>query len=167
MNKLQKASNGRVDIQTPNTSTLFNMYDKIPVHQCVTFRNPTEGQWENTILSETFFSAKNMQIIQNGLRAGVYEKSNGQYIISQQSCDDLKIIMRAIFLESAVNLPNNITEQVEQLNQMVLDSTIPRVYSEAVGYQKYITDASTMYTPIDHPVMSKNNDKQLELKPWF
>ena len=29
MNKLQKASNGRVDIQTPNTSTLFNMYDKI------------------------------------------------------------------------------------------------------------------------------------------
>ena len=56
------------------------------------------------------------------------KKSNGQYIISQQSCDDLKIIMRAIFLESAVNLPNNITEQVEQLNQMVLDSTIPRVY---------------------------------------
>ena len=108
-----------------------------------------------------------MQIIQNGLRAGVYEKSNGQFIISQQSCDDLKIIMRAIFLQSAVNLPDNITEQVEELNQMVLDYTIPRVYSEAIGYQKYITDASTMYTPMDNPIMSKNNDKQLELKPWF
>ena len=49
------SSNGRVDIKTPNTSTLFEMYDKIPAHQCTTFRNPTEGLWDETILSNAYF----------------------------------------------------------------------------------------------------------------
>ena len=48
--------NGRVDIKTPNTSKLFQMYDKIPAHQCSSFRNPTEGLWDQTTLSVAFFS---------------------------------------------------------------------------------------------------------------
>ena len=71
--------NGRVNIKTPNTSNLFAMYDKIPANQCTTYRNPTEGLWDNTALSNAFFSAENMVIIQNGIRAGVYQKSNGQF----------------------------------------------------------------------------------------
>ena len=162
-----KPSNGRVDINGPKTTDLFQMYDKIPVNQCVTFRNPTEGLWDNTKLSETFFSQNNMRIIQNGIRAGVYHKSNGQYIISDQDADTLKIIMRSVFLQHAANQPTSISQQVEQLNKMVLDYCIPQVYGEAHGYNKYIIDASTMYTPIAHPIMSSNNDKQLGLNPWF
>ena len=41
-------SNGRVDIAHIKTQDLFQMYDKIPVNQCTTFRNPTEGLWNNT-----------------------------------------------------------------------------------------------------------------------
>ena len=44
------SSNGRIDIKTPNTSTLFEMYDKIPAHQCSTFRNPTEGLWDESVV---------------------------------------------------------------------------------------------------------------------
>jgi hypothetical protein len=160
-------SNGRVDINGPKTSDLFNIYDKIPVNQCVTFRNPTEGLWDNTLLSDTFFSKENIQIIQNGIRAGVYHMSKGKYIISNQECDTLKIIMRSLFLQYSANQPQNIKEQVEQLNNMVLDYCVPQVYGEAHGYNKYIIDASTMYTPIAHPIMSSNNDKQLGLNPWF
>jgi hypothetical protein len=32
---------------------------------------------------------------------------------------------------------------------------------------KYINDASTLVVPISHPVMANDNDRQLELKPWF
>ena len=160
-------SNGRVDINGPKTTDLFQMYDKIPVNQCTTFRNPTEGLWDNTALSNAFFSAENMVIIQNGIRAGVYKKSNGQYVISDQDGDTLKIIMRSIFLQHTSNQPTNIKGQVNELNTIVLDYSIPQVYSEAVGYHKYLEDASTMYTPIAPPVMSSNNDKQLVLKPWF
>lgn len=52
---MNKTTNGRVDIKTPNTSDLFKMYDKIPANQCVTFRNPTEGLWDETRLSIAFF----------------------------------------------------------------------------------------------------------------
>jgi hypothetical protein len=108
-----------------------------------------------------------MVIIQNGIRAGVYKKSNGQYVISDQDGDTLKIIMRSVFLQHTSNQPTNIKGQVNELNKIVLDYSIPQVYSEAVGYHKYLEDASTMYTPIAPPIMSSNNDKQLVLKPWF
>jgi hypothetical protein len=160
-------SNGRVDINGPKTSDLFNMYDKIPINQCATLRNATEGLWDNTVLSDAFFSKSNIQIIQNGIRAGVYKLSKGNYVIANQECDTLKIIMRSIFLQYSANQPENITGQIEQLNKMVLDYCVPQVYGEAQGYQQYIIDASTMYTPIAPPIMSSNNDKQLGLNPWF
>jgi hypothetical protein len=164
---MNKFNNGRVDIKTPNTSTLFQMYDKIPANQCVTFRNATEGLWSSTPLSQAFFSQQNIQIIQNGIRAGIYSRSNGQYVIGPQDCDSLKIIMRSVFLQYSANQPSNYQQQITQLNKIVLDFCIQQVYSEAQGYMKYIDDASTLVVPISHPVMENNNDRQLEMKPWF
>ena len=90
---MNRINNGRVDIKSPDTSNLFSMFDKIPANQCASFRNPTEGLWDETYLSKAFFSQQNIQIIQNGIRSGVYNKSNGQYLIGLQDCDPLKIIM--------------------------------------------------------------------------
>jgi hypothetical protein len=164
---MNKVNNGRVDIKSPNTSTLFEMYDKIPANQCVTFRNPTEGLWTDTDLSQLFFSQQNIQILQNGIRAGVYHRSNRQYIIGPQDCDSLKIIMRSVYLQHAANQPNNITEQVVELNKIVLNYCIQQVYSEAQGYMKYLDDASTLVVPIAHPIMADNTDRELEFKTWF
>ena len=164
---MNKVNNGRVDIKSPNTSALFEMYDKIPANQCVTFRNPTEGLWTDTNLSQAFFSQQNIQIIQNGIRAGVYHKSNGQYTIGSQDCDSLKIVMRSVYLQHAANQPNNITQQVAELNKIVLNYCIQQVYSEAQGYMKYLDDASTLVVPIAHPVMSDNTDRELEFKGRF
>ena len=160
-------SNGRVNIKTTDTNSLFKMYDKMPANQCVTFRNPTEGLWNDTVLSTAFFSKENIQILQNGIRAGVYSKSNGQYTIGPQDCDVLKIVMRSIFLQYSANQLNNIPQQVEELNKMVLNYCIQQVYSEAQSYIKYIDDASTLVVPIAHPVMTDNTDRQLEFKTWF
>ena len=164
---MNKVNNGRVDIKSPNTSTLFEMYDKIPANQCVTFRNPTEGLWTDTDLSQVFFSQQNIQILQNGIRAGVYHKSNEQYTIGPQDCDSLKIIMRSVYLQNAANQPNNITQQVYELNKIVLNYCIQQVYSEAQGYMKYLDDASTLVVPIAHPIMANTNDSVLEFKTWF
>jgi hypothetical protein len=164
---MNKVNNGRVDIKSPNTSTLFEMYDKIPANQCVTFRNPTEGLWTDTDLSQVFFSQENIQILQNGIRAGIYHRSNGQYIIGPQDCDSLKIIMRSVYLQHAANQPNNITEQIVELNKIVLNYCIQQVYSEAQGYMKYLDDASTLVVPIAHPIMADNTDRELEFKTWF
>jgi len=164
---MNKVNNGRVDIKSPNTSALFQMYDKIPANQCVTFRNATEGLWSSTSLSQAFFSQQNIQMIQNGIRAGVYNRSNGQYVIGSQDCDPLKIIMRSVFLQHSANQPGNYQQQIAELNKIVLNYCIQQVYSEAQGYMKYIDDVSTLVVPIAPPIMTSNNDKQLELKSWF
>lgn len=164
---MNTSTNGRVDIKSPNTQNLFAMYDRIPANQCTTYRNPTEGLWNNTLLSEVFFSKQNIQIVQNGLRAGIYHKSKGQYTIPPQDCDALKIIMRSIFLQHAANQKQDVTEQVNQLNQLVLNYCIQQVYSEAQGYIKYVSDVSTLAIPIAHPVMADNTDRELEWKGWF
>lgn len=167
-----KSSNGRIDLlnkmQPPDISNLFSMYDKIPANQCTTFRDATIGQWNETNLSKAYFSENNIQILQNGIRAGVYYKSNGQYTIGQQDCEALKIIMRSIFLSYAVNLPQNIPEQIQELNKKVIDYCIEHIFSEAQGYMKYIQDVSTLPVPISAPVMSSQRDKNTYKMPnWF
>jgi hypothetical protein len=162
------SSNGRVDILGTNTASLFAMSDRLPMKSEFTaFRDAMTGNWYDTALSVAFFSAANMRILQNGIRAGVYQKSNQQYIVENQDGDELKIIMRSIFLQNAKNLDINIPGQISALNKLVLDFSVPQVFGEANGYIKYKQDASTLVVPIDLPMLSYTNDKQLELKPWF
>lgn len=161
-------NNGRINLNSPNTTALFAMKDKIPTQSIGEgFRDAMTGNWYNTILSDNFFSAANIQALQNGIRAGVYKNSNGQYLIGEQSLDELKIIMRSVFLQFSKNQPKNITEQISTLNNLVLDYAVGQVYGEAEGYMKYQYDVSNMYEPIARPVMSSTKDKQLVLKKWF
>lgn len=161
--------NGRVNITAPNTTNLFAMKDKIPSQsKCSGFVEAMTGSWEDTMLSRAFFSGANIQALQNGIRAGVYNNSHGQYIIGEQNSDELKIIMRSIFLQNSKNLPSNITEQITTLNNDVLDYAVGQVYREAEGYMKYQRDVSTMHVPIALPVTSSIKGRQLLFKaPGF
>lgn len=161
-------SNGRIDILGPNIEQQFAMYDKIPNSSaCSSFRDAMIGNWENTALSDAFFSTGNMEIVQNALRNGVYTMSKGAYLIGPQDCDNLKMIMRSVFLQSSMNLATNIPGQIAALNKIVVDMFVPKLYNEARAYIQYKRDASTMYKPIDRPIYSAENDKTLELQPWF
>ena len=161
-------SNGRVNILGPNIADRFAMTDRIPLNSTkYSFRDAMTGNWYDTQLSNAFFSENNLQIVQNGIRSGVYNKSNRQYVIGEQNQDELKIIMRSIFLQYSKNLPDNIPRQINELNKYVFDYAIDQVYNEADGYMKYKRDASTMWIPLAPPILSYTNDKQLELKKWF
>ena len=161
-------SNGRVNILGPNIEERFSMIDRIPINgKAQSYLDAMNGNWYDTKLSNAFFSAHNIQILQNGLRAGVYNMSNQQYVIGEQNVDELNIIMRAIFLQNAKNLPDNIDMQIKDLNDRVLKYTIKETYGEADSYMKYKRDASTLVVPLAMPILSYSNDKQLELKKWF
>jgi hypothetical protein len=160
--------NGRVNIiENPSTDILFKMQEKIGIRNKATnFREAIGGVLEDNVLAQVYFSAENIQIIQNALRAGVYKMSNNRYIIAPQNIDNLKIIMRSIYLQYAEHLPKDITGQVERLNQLVLDYAVPAVYGEATGYEKYCQDQSTLVVPLQHPLHHDREYKQLQLKPF-
>lgn len=159
-------SNGRVNILGTNNTDCFKLYDKIPIKDDTFYKTAMVGNWENSTLSNVFFSIDNINILQNDIRAGVYNGSNKRFIIGRQDDDTLKMIMRSIFLQHSKNIPTDIKKQVTDLNKMVSDYAIPQVMGEAVGYVKYKNDASVMYTPMERPV-STQDFKTLELKPWF
>ena len=163
---MSQKSNGRVDILQPPNSLQFGIQDKM-VTKSTPYIDAVQGIYYDTSLSDAFFSADNIQILQNGIRAGVYKKSKGKYVINEQDIDTLKVIMRSMFLQHAVNSPDKIKEQIEKLNSLVLEYAIPKVYGEAIGYIHYRKDASTIHAPMNPPVMSRINDKQLEEKSWI
>ncbi len=151
-------TNGRVDILNYNPYDRFSLHDKIPTGSSTGYRDALTGNWSDNTLSKVFFSKDNIRIIQNGLKAGVYKLSNGRFLIGDQDEDTLKIIMRSTFLQSATNLPTNITGQVAALNKIVLDYSVPQIYGEAQGYVKYKNDVSTLVVPIDRPTSTYSND---------
>lgn len=161
-------SNGRVNILGPNIDQRFSMSDRIPINSTkYSFRDAMSGNWYDTQLSNAFFSKQNIQIIQNGIRAGVFNRSNRQYVIGEQNMDEMQIIMRGMFLQYSKNQAMDIPGQIKVLNKIVLDYAINQVYGEADGYMKYKRDASTLVVPLPIPVLTNMHDKQLELKKWF
>ena len=162
--------NGRVNIiSQPDPDVIFKMQERISLkNKSTSYVSALSGNdWEDNLLSRAFFSAENIQIIQNGLRAGVYELSKHEIVLPPQNIDQLKIIMRSIYFQFAEHRRDQITQQIERLNKIVLDEIIPKVYGEAVGYLKYMQDQSSLVVPMDRPLHHDRNYKQLELKEWF
>jgi len=162
-------NNGRVNISGPPKDQ-FQLFDNpgVSYNDVTSYRDAMTGNWKDSPLSKAFFCVQNIQLLQNGIRAGVYKKSNGLYNVAPQDPTNLKIIMRSIFLQYAANMPHSITEQITALNKLVMDYCIPEVYNEAVAYLKYKSDVSTLAMPEARPAYVNNKgDKVLELKPWF
>lgn len=159
--------NGRLNLAEEGGTSTF-LQDKIPVDSQSNHTNIMGVEdWEKTKLSCTYFSKENIKIIQNAIRAGVYEMSKQQYIIDNQDIDILSTIMRSIFLQYSSNLEKNILEQIEALNKLVIDYCVPKLYAEARSYLIFKKDVSTLVIPMSHPTYANHNDKTLHLKHFF
>lgn len=163
--------NGRVNTLeiNENPDARFDMYERIAVKNKATeYRQPLLNDFETSSLSQAFFSKENVQIVQNGLRAGVYKLSGSkQIVVSPQNIDVLKTIMRHMFIQYAQFLPDNIPKQIERLNTSVWEYAVPSVYAEAMGYLKYLQDTSSLVVPIDLPKQVDRCYKSIRQTPWM
>lgn len=160
--------NGRVNVlDDSDPNVRFQMAEKIAIkNKSSAYRDPLVGIHEDNLLAQVYFSEGNVQILQNGLRAGVYEKSDSKIVIPPQSVENLKIIMRSIFLQYSEYSKEPITQQIERLNSYVLDYAVKSVYNEALGYLNYCRDQSTLVVPLENPKNTKEHTT-LEFKQWF
>jgi hypothetical protein len=124
------------------------------------------GNFEKTPMNQAFFSAPNFQIIQNKIRKDVFDKSGE--IIDPVSTDDLFMVMRAIYLQESRNLPTNIKEQIDELNNRVATWCVPKIVAEVSMYRTYAKDISTLPIPLAHPVnQSPAGTRTLPFKNFF
>jgi len=163
--------NGRTNVYEPeDPSAPFKMFERVAAKNKVTctYGESMKGLLEPNALGQVFFSSGNMQILQNGMRAGVYEASGQKYLLPPQNVDNLSIIMRSTFLNYA-NFYNDVsvTDQVSALNKKVLDYVVPQLLSASQSYEQYLKDQSTLVVPLSQPLNHDRNYKELELKPFF
>ena len=159
-------NNGRVNLDVPDIKNKFDMVDKIPV-ESYSFSDAMRGGFYDTQLSNLFLTAKNIDIVQNGIRANVYRLSKNKHIIGKQNQDDLNTIMRSIFLSNSKNLPQDITGQIEKLNDIVISEVSPKLLGEVIGYMNYRRDISQIPIPLDHAKSTMDNSKALEFNNVF
>ena len=121
-----------------------------------------------TPLSDLFFSKQNMDILQLGMRNMILNKTNGAYNIGKQNETELKIIMRAMFIQHAkyrTDIPVNV--QIQEINREVLNFAVPRIISSLNMKRKYLQDIQQLPMPLEHAKsMSTKGTKELELKEF-
>ena len=158
--------NGRINIIGHNNVDRFLLYETPKVKDSTEYKNALMGHFESSLLSKVFFSADNIDLLQKSIIVGVHKKSSGLYNIGYQDEDVLKIIMRAMYLQHSKNLCNNITTQVKELNNFVVNYAIPQIYNEAESYLKYKQHVSYIANPISLPKSSYHSNT-LVMKPFF
>ena len=114
-----------------------------------------------SVLSVAFFSKLNIESIQKQIRYQIYIKSGEEKtVISDQSPDQLSIVMRSIYLQHALNLPTGIAKQVITLNNMVIDFCVSQIWVEITQYKGYLRDIDQGMRPMDRE-MNLSKDSQL------
>ena len=176
---LNQIRNGRVDIEgkpllQTGTADMFGYYRQHPLFEQSTYaqnkyrheavgsiyeRNPVQDMFfsdANIILLQKLLayhvSKQNVDVIQKGIQTEVYRISGPKkWMIDPQDVDEIKMIMRAMYLQYGKNRRGEVKDQVKELNAHVLDYSIPNIITNAKQYVKYANDVSTLPVPLENP----------------
>tara|TARA_B110001450_G_scaffold143861_1_gene134599 strand:- start:133 stop:786 length:654 start_codon:yes stop_codon:yes gene_type:complete len=116
-----------------------------------------KGILEETNLSRLFFSPQNIEAIQSMIRFYVYKLTGGQ-IVSNQSQDEIFIVMRSILLQYANFLSSNVLNEIKRLNSKVVNICSEKVSIELDQYNHYIDDLQKLPVPLDNPHYANKNN---------
>jgi len=162
-------STGRVETTTNDNYEAFQMYRQFGKQTTQSFSAEavTNVHTRNDI-SNVFFSPQNIEALQTGIRYYVWKKSCGKFNIDKQNEDELKIVMRSIYLEYAEHRPGRIIEQVKALNEKVLEFCVSKILEEIGMYMFYKKDISILPDPLDRGnFVSSKGEKVNEVKAFF
>ena len=155
--------NGRIDL----LSNDFISYHTPEEERITGYSEALTGKTCHSNLSMAFFSKENITIIHNAIRAGVYIISNKKFIVGNQNINNIKIVMRSVFIQYARH-KENITKEIEYLNHIVIDYCVHNVYNNIIADEKYRHDVSYLAVPLDLPrYTSTRGDNTLEFNGFF
>ena len=161
---MQYESNGRVKIVNNEHIEIYPMSAQTNKNSDFN-EEAIKGIHTNNPLSQVYFSQNNINALQEAIRYQVYTKSCKKHVIGRQSDTELKIIMRAIYLDNARHRDYDILPEVRRLNQLVLDFAVPRILQEINMYIVYKNDIDKLPDPMPRGQFSSaKGTKVLEQK---
>lgn len=111
-------------------------------------------------IKDSFFSARNIDIIQRWVIKEVYLQTNKKLLIPYQNNSILIQLMNDIFVEYAQFLPFNLKEQLFELNSKVVSLITPVIIKNAIGQLNLIRDQNT-YITLDRPINVNNKGSRI------
>lgn len=111
---------------------------------------------EGNRVADIYFSAENLDALQQGIRWRVFVESDGRHVIGRQSDTEIRIVMRSIYLQEGVSADQDVLQQVRTLNAKVLAYCVPRILTEIGMYLKFQRDVSTVPSLLDRGTMVSN-----------
>jgi len=161
-------NNGRINLQVRNPESLvpgFEYRTKVGNNEGA---DAIRGNMSATPLNQAYFSPANVKIVQNKIRKEVYDRSKSEFLVDEQSVDELLIVMRAMYLQYGKNQPTNIPGQISDLNQLVADWCVPKILAECSMHKTYLHDLQNLPVPLAHPIkMSKTGSKSASFDRFF
>jgi len=134
---------GRIDTQNYNTYFKNNNNCIKKTENSTNIISRTYGVNQLTGL---FFSDDNIELLQDDIRKYIYFNTKNNNIIGKQSYDELKIIMKSIYLSNRNKLTDhkNIIEQVKFLNKLVVIESSRIIKINLSQHLHYVKELNTM-----------------------
>jgi len=159
------SQNGRVDTLYNENYNIYDLFREERKPDINFNEEAIRGTHTNNDLSKVFFSRLNIDALQSGIRYLVFKNSCERFVIDRQSDTDLKVIMRAIYLEHGHHGVKDVIEEVKRLNGLVLDFCVPRIVQEINMNMRYKSDISKLPIPLDRGEFSSaKGQKTLVIK---
>lgn len=112
-----------------------------------------------TAVSNMYFTTENQEAIQQAIIAEIYRRSGGQYRISRQNDNELQIIMSSMYYQYGKNMPNNVVEQVNELNNLVIEECVKIIIPNVQQHLGYIKDITSGISIMPRPQNVSNAGK--------
>jgi len=112
-------------------------------------------------LENYFFSDANVDLINKQLIMQVFKKTNGEFKISTQKYEDLIIVMRYTFIEYARHLPYDITNQIRELNTIVIGQILPNIITQITQQKEYLRVISEPREILPLPISESTSNRLL------
>lgn len=120
----------------------------------------------NTSLNKQFFSQENIDLLQARIQGDVRQMVGAE--ISRQSDSDLMLVMRSYYLQYARNNPDEIAQELAELNDRVVAFCSNRIAVEVEAYRYFRKDILDFPDPIQRPIDTQIYGTRVgELKSFF
>jgi hypothetical protein len=143
----------------------FPLYaDNIAYNSLRTYNNILGNIATGNELNRVFMSQLNIDKVQQIIKKKVYFKSNNKYLIDDQSKDEILLLMRSVYLEHALNMAGSTTEQVNELNIILVREAIPIILSNVDMHYHHVAflNKPQFSYPVPHPQnVSRKGERSL------
>ena len=163
----EPCAQGREHIPDFNGGIPFDLYREDFTNKNKQHDNSLSGIHEKNDLNGAFFAQKNVELLQQLIQAKVLQKSSGKFQIGKQSEKELVIIMRSIYLQHGKNLPDNIQQQVDELNVKVVDECVRIILINIQSYIGYVKDVNAPPSVMVMPKSTRITNNTLQMNIGF